>query len=692
MNQSSHHKVKASHLKRDAYLYVRQSTLHQVFENTESTRRQYALKQRAVALGWAIEQVVVIDCDLGQSAASTADREGFKTLVAEVGVGKAGIVLGLEVSRLARTSTDWHRLLEICALTDTLIMDEDGIYDPAHFNDRLLPGLKGAMSEAELHVLRARLTGGILSKADRGELKTPLPVGLVYDQAGRVILDPDRQVQQAVALLFDTFCRTGSACATVKEFNRKGLEFPRRIRTGPNKDEHAWGPLLHCQARRVIHNPRYAGAFFFGRSRTRKTADGKSHTQKLPRDDWRVLIPDVHPGYISFEEYERNVERLKENARVYGDDRRKSPPGEGPALLQGLAVCGICGERMTVRYHRRSWGLTPDYVCQRHGIQHGTPICQQMPGAGVDEAVGELLLEVVTPLALEVALSVQDELNARATEADQLRQKQVERARYEADLARRRYMSVDPGYRMVADELEADWNNKLKALSEAQEECERGREADRLLLDEEQRSRILGLATDFPRLWGDPRTPQRERKRMVRLIVEDVTLIKRGDITAHVRFKGGATRTLSLPIPPRSYEMRRTNPRVVKEIERLLENHTESEVAILNEQGMVSGTGMDFNNKTVARIRRSYGLKDRFTMLREEGMLTVKELADLLEVSTSTINLRRRSGRLTGYRYNDKQEYLYEPPASKGAVRQGQETWSMRQELPDGANEVQYGA
>lgn len=693
MNQSAHHKVKAYHLKRDAYLYVRQSTLRQVFENTESTRRQYGLKQRAVALGWAIEQVVVIDCDLGQSAASSAvDREGFKKLVAEVGMGKAGIVLGLEVSRLARSSTDWHRLLEICALTDTLIMDEDGIYDPAHFNDRLLLGLKGTMSEAELHVLRARLQGGILSKAGRGELKTPLPVGLVYDGDGRVILDPDKQVQQVLRLLFDTFRRTGSAWATARAFREQGFEFPHRVRTGPNKGELAWGPLLHGRVRQVLRNPRYAGAFCFGKTRTRKTADGKSHVDLLPRDEWGVLIPDTHPGYISWDEYGSNVGRLEANARTYGTDRRKSPPGEGPALLQGPAICGICGDRMTVRYHRRSWGLTPEYMCQRHGIEHGEPACQQVPGAGVDEAIGDLLVEAVTPLALEVALSIQEELKARAEDADRLRQKQVERARYEADLAQRRYMRVDPDNRLVADELEATWNEKLKALSEAQEEHERGRKSDHCLLDEEQRSEVLNLATDFPRLWHDPKTPHRERKRMARLILEDVTLIKREGITMHVRFRGGATRTLRLPIPLRSYEMRRTDPRVVKEIERLFENHTDGEVAaILNEQGMVSGTGVDFHSKTVARIRREYGLKDRFSRLREEGMLTGKELADLLGVSTSTINLRRRRGLLTGHRYNDKCEYLYEAPTNNGAVEQVQETGLMQQALPDGADEVQYG-
>ncbi len=284
MNDHHIEKITASHLKRDAYLYVRQSTIRQVFENTESTRRQYALRQRAVALGWPVERVVVIDSDLDKSGASGVDREGFKTLVSEMGLGHAGIVPGLEVSRLARNSTDWHRLLEICALSDTLILDEDGLYDPSHFNDRLLLGLKGTMSEAELHVLRARLQGGIRNKARRGELKSPLPVGLEYDQQNHVVLDPDRQVQQALRTVFQTYQRAGSACAVVKFFREQNLLFPRRLRRGPNKGQLVWAPLGHTRVLQTLHNPRYAGAFVYGRFRTHKNGNGRDSVRKLPQD------------------------------------------------------------------------------------------------------------------------------------------------------------------------------------------------------------------------------------------------------------------------------------------------------------------------------------------------------------------------------------------------------------------------
>jgi len=663
MNVPVHQKVTASHLKRDAYLYVRQSTLHQVFENTESTKRQYALRERAVALGWPLERVVVIDSDLGQSAASAADREGFQKLVAAVGMGQVGIVLGLEVSRLARSSTDWHRLLEICAMTQTLILDEDGIYDPSHFNDRLLLGLKGTMSEAELHILRARLDGGIRSKASRGELKARLPVGLVYGPDDRVQFDPDQQVQHTIRLFFQTFRRVGSSAATVRVFRQQGWKFPRRPQTGPRTGEILWGPLGTWRAIQVLKNPRYAGAFFYGRHQSRKMADGKRHSRTVTADQWVALIRDAHPGYISWEEYEQNLRVLHENAQAQGHERRKSPPREGPALLQGLAVCGICGERMAVRYHIRGGRMIPDYLCQSQYAKYADRRCQQIYGAGIDRAIGELLVKAVAPMALEVALTVQEELAARAEEADRLSRQQVERARYEADLAQRRYMRVDPDNRLVVGALEADWNQRLRALTEAQEEYERQRQSDSLVLNEQQRSEILALATDFPRLWQDPNTPDRERKRMVRLILEDVTLLRGEQITVHVRFKGGATRTLTVPLPLKSWQSWQTKSEVVQEIDRLLDHHTYSQVAdILNRQGYRSGHGKVFTGRIVARMIPSYDLRDRFTRLRAAGMLTLEEFAAAVGVHVATVTRWRQQGSVLAHQYNDRNEYLYEPP------------------------------
>jgi DNA invertase Pin-like site-specific DNA recombinase len=667
MTGEAHSKVQARHLKRHAYLYIRQSSLRQVLEHTESTQRQYALQQRAIALGWASDQIIVVDSDQGLSGASAIDRAGFQTLVTEVGMGRAGIVMGLEVSRLARNSTDWHRLLEICALTDTLILDEDGVYDPAHFNDRLLLGLKGTMSEAELHVLRARLIGGMLNKARRGELQCRLPIGFIYDAAGRVALDPDQQVQQTIRVFFDTFRRTGSATATVKRFREDGLLFPRRYWHGPRKGDVVWGPLDHPRALWALHHPRYAGAFVYGRTHQRKV-DRKY--RKRPREEWIALVHDAHPAYITWEHFEEHQRMLRENAAVHGQDRRQSPPREGPALLQGLVICGKCGLRMTVRYRHARGALFPIYMCQRDGIQHGHALCQHISGTSIDDAMGAVVIDAVSPLALEVTLGVQQELQARLEHADGLRRQAVARAQYDVDLARQRFMRVDPNNRLVADSLEADWNEKLRQLNEAQDRYRQQHAADAAALTDEQRQRILALAQDVPRLWRDPATPARERKRMLRLIIEDVTLLKGQDLVMHIRFRGGATRTVTVPRPAPAWALRRTNPEVVAEIDRLLDDHTDVDIArMLNDRGFSSKAGTPVDIMMVARVRDHYRLKPRYERLRERGLLTLDEVAQALRISTATAKQWRLAGLLRAHAYNDKHQCLYERPGPDAPAR-----------------------
>lgn len=658
-------KVTANHLKRGAFLYIRQSTLKQVMENTESTKRQYALRERAVALGWPIDRITTIDSDLGQSGAQAVDREGFQKLVAEVGLGNAGIVMGLEVSRLARNSTDWHRLLEICALSNTLILDEDGIYDPAHFNDRLLLGLKGTMSEAELHVLRARLRGGCLNKAKRGELKVPLPIGFVYDSENRPVFHPDKQVQESIQMLFQTFQESNSAWYTVKLFRDRGLQFPRQQRTGLRKGEILWGPLTHTQVLNILKNPRYAGVYYYGRSRHSKLPNGKHTSKKLPKEQWHTLLPDSHKAYISLEEYEKNQKQLLQNSQAYGQDRKKSPPREGPALLQGIVICGLCGRRMTIRYQARMAGdLYPIYVCQRSAVNSAERMCQCIPGMGIDEAIEELLLESMTPLAVQVALNVQAHLHARLEEADILRKKRVERAQYEAELARQRYMQVDPRNRLVADTLEADWNGKLRAIIEAQEEYEQQRKADERTLTAEQKKQIVSLTTDFPKLWNDSKTPDREKKRMVRLMLEDVTLIRKEQISVNIRFKGGATKMLTLPLSLNAFMERKTRPEIVEEVDRLLEHHHDTEIAaIFNKRGMQTGNKVPFTPKAVKRIRRTYKIKDRHTRLREKGMMTRVEMLKYLNTSDVTLRTWKNKGWIKTQAYgNTIQNVLYEIP------------------------------
>jgi len=665
MTSEAHQKVTANHLKRSAYLYVRQSTVRQVFENTESTQRQYALRQRAVALGWPADRVIVIDSDLGQSGASAADRQGFQKLVAEVGMGHAGIVLGLEVSRLARNSADWHRLLEICALADTLILDEDGIYDPAHFNDRLLLGLKGTMSEAELHVLRSRLRGGILNKARRGELRFRLPVGLVYDGGGRVVLDPDKQIQESVRLLFDTFARTGAAHATVKHFREQGLLYPTRLAAGPRNGEVAWAPLCLGRVASALHNPWYAGAYAYGRSRRRKLPDGRARNEHLPPSEWIALIRDAHPAYISWQEYERIQQRLQASAKAihFAQTLRQTPPREGPGLLQGRAVCGLCGGRMHIHYNqRRSGQRIPNYVCFGRGRIFGDPMCQSIVGTGIDAAVGKLLVEAVTPMALELTLAVQQEIQSRLDETDRLRHRQVERAQYEADHARHRYMQVDPANRLVADSLEADWNARLRGLAQAQEEYQRQRATDRLAVDDGERQRIIDLATDFPAVWRNPNTPHRERKRMLALLVEDVTLLKQRQITAGVRFRGGATTTLTLPRPLSAQQLRTTHEDVRQEIDAMLDEYTDAQVAnTLNQRGLRTGAGEAFDPLSVQWVRFSHKLKSLKERLLAAGWLTRRQITANLDVCRTTLRRWRTEGRIKGRICNDRGEWLYWP-------------------------------
>jgi DNA invertase Pin-like site-specific DNA recombinase len=668
MNESL--KVQPHHLERAAYLYVRQSSMRQVVENIESTKRQYALRNRAIALGWHDDQIIVIDNDQGESGASAAWREGFQRLVTDVGMGHAGIVMGLEVSRLARNNADWHRLLEICALADTLILDEDGVYDPASFNDRLLLGLKGTMSEAELHVLKARLRGGILNKVRRGEYRCPLPTGLVYDEAGNVVLDPDAQIRETIAYFFETFSRVGSASQIVKVFRKEGVLCPSRIHVS---DTVIFRPLTAWTAIRMLENPRYAGAYVYGRRQYRRPLDGKKHVQtKRDSGDWLACIPNAHPGYISWEQFQKNLKILENNGRSY-ELARASPPREGAALLQGRAVCGRCGRHFRVRYAARRGRQEAWYVCDRGHTACGEVNCQSIAAAPVDAAIGSLVAEEMTPAAIELAIEIRREVEARQEEADQLRCRAIERAQIEADLAQRRFMLVDPGNRLVADTLEREWNEKLRSLAGAREERERARHQDSVVFDDTVRQRLVAMTTDFRQLWDDPDTANRERKRLLAHIIEDATLIKipaEGVTKIHIRFKGGRTETLTTQNPRSSAQQIKTRPEVVQLVDQLLDHHVYSEIAaMLNERGFRPGASARpgraadrFSAKNVAYLMHTYGLRSRYDRLRERGMLNKREMADRLGVHAQTVDRWTEFGLIKAHFYNDHGWQLYEPP------------------------------
>lgn len=669
-------KVQSHHLERGAYLYIRQSSMRQVMENVESTKRQYDLRGRAIGLGWRDDQIIVIDSDQGESGASASWREGFQHLVSDVGMGRAGIVMGLEVSRLARNNADWHRLLEICALADTLILDEDGVYDPSNFNDRLLLGLKGTMSEAELHVIKARLRGGILNKVRRGDYRCPLPTGFIYDEVGDVVLDPDAQIREMIAHFFETFSRVGSATQTVKAFAREGLLFPSRQRNGKQV---VFQPLTASTAMRTLHNPRYAGVYAYGQRHYRRTVDGKKQLRKRDPKEWLACIPDAHPGYISWDQFQHNLKVLETNGRGY-QTVRASPPREGAALLQGRAVCGRCGSHMRARYADRRGQVDTWYVCSRAYESRGERHCQSIAGWPIDEAIGELIAAEMTPAAVELALEIRKEIEARHDEADQLRLRAVERARIDADLAQRRFMLVDPNNRLVADTLEREWNDKLRILADVQEERERALREDRLTLDEAIRDRLIAMTADFKTVWYDPTLPNRERKRLLAYLVEDVTLLKfpaEGETRIHIRFRGGRTETLTTQNPKSSAQQVKTRPEVVALVDKLLDDHICAEIAdILNAKGIRPGgsarrdqADAQFTDLRVIYLVKRYGLRSRYDRLRERGMLTKAEACAKLGITECTLVRWAKYGIVKRHAYNGYIG-LYEPPGPHVPAKQ----------------------
>ena len=594
-------------------------------------------------------------------------------------LGRAGIVLGLECSRLARDSADWQQLIKICAHNDTLICDEDGLYDPASFNDRLLLGLKGTLAESELHFLRARMQGGLLAKARRGELKLRLPAGLAYDAAGIIMLDPDTEVRGAVQLLLDTFTATGSARAVVAAFNAASLTFPGRHLGGPHAGELYFKPLTHDHVLDVLHNPAYAGAYVYGRSKTSTGMDGHARTRLRLMADWTVFIRDHHPGYLTWSQYERNQAVLSANAASRGEDRAAGPAREGSALLQGVVICGRCGRRMTVGYHTLADRTrVPAYHCQRAGIRNALPACQAITGAGADAAISALICDSLTPLAVATALTVTAELAADARKANTVRAAHVQRAQNAADTAGRRYLAVDPANRLVADNLEADWNARLRELADARDDYARARDTD-AALDEDQQARVLALAADFPALWNNPATPMRERKRLLRLLITDVTLTRDSDgaIRCQVRFTGGQHHTLTLPRPLTATEQHTTSPATVELIGQLLDDHPFDEIAaILNSRGITGGWGRAFTVPNLAALCRARGLGTHASRLLAAGMLTAGEIAADFKVTPQTIGKWHRRGLITARRTDGRGECLFHPgqhrpgPAEQTAARQ----------------------
>ena len=625
-------KITPSHRARLALVYVRQSTLVQVREHTESTARQYGLATAAVGLGWAPQDVVVVDADLGISGRFGSEREGFRQLISRVCLGEVGAVFGLEVSRLARSSAEFTRLVELARLTDTLLVDADGVYDLADVNDRLLLGLKGTMSEAELHLLAGRMHGAKLAAAERGELRGPLAVGYVYDSDRRVVIDPDEQVRAAVTDLFAEFARTGSAFGVVAAFEQAERLFPQRAYGGVWAGRLRWGTLTHGRVVQALHNPAYAGAYTYGRSRDvrRVQPDGSVRTsrRKRPRAEWPVVIHDHHQGYITWQQFVDNEAKLAANHTSAG----ARPVREGQPLCQGIISCGACGNRMSTRYHA---GGTVFYDCSagRRDSQ-ASPGCRSVAAATVDAAVGRLLLAALTPEQLTMALAAADEVTDRHTRSHRAAELAVERARYHADRAERAFSLVEPEHRLVARTLEARWDASLAALTDAEGALETIRAARPPL---PQRAALEALAADLPRLWNDPATRPRDRKRLLRTLIADVTLLPEPDrdrCRIGVRWHTGATDQITVARRGPG----RTPTAAVDLVRRLGATTTDDVLAAqLNAADLTTGKGQPFTARAVHWVRAAHQIRAPRTVPLHDGEITVGEATRQLGVSASAI-------------------------------------------------------
>jgi DNA invertase Pin-like site-specific DNA recombinase/transposase-like protein len=655
-------KVTASHLRRPAVIYVRQSTLAQVERNTESTMRQYDLVSRARALGWPPSAVRVIDEDLGVSGASVAGRTGFAELAAQVGLGQVGMVLSLECSRLARNNTDWYRLLDLAGMTDTLIADADGVYHPALFNDRLLLGMKGTMSEAELHILRARLDGGIRHKAARGELRRGLPVGLVWGEAdGQILMHPDEAVTGVITAVFDRFAVCGSVRGTWLWLRDEGLKFPLQPGAWVRGSEIIWTEPTYHAVHNVLTHPAYAGAYTFGRTRQEKRVsdDGalRVRQRKVPQGEWEVLITDHHPGYTSWDTYQANQQKIRQNIRPVAHQPGTGAVREGCALLQGLATCGTCGRKLAV-YYDGEHKATPGYYCtgtgqmvEGRGTRH-----LRVGGVTIDTAVTEAFLAALQPAALHACLQAAAQLEDGHDAALEQWRRQAEQARYNAARAERRYQAVDPDNRLVARGLENAWEKALTGQAAAEAELARRQAARPRALSADERAAILALGDDLHQVWDAPATSDKDRKQLLRTLLDEVNISVHRDHDSGraeliVRWKGGAISELTIPVKKTPQRRLRTSEDTIDLVRRLAVHYDDAKIAwILNRQHRRTPRGLSYTAGRVQGLRHYRGIPCRpGTAARQEGgLLTVADAARELGLAPSTLHRWLSDGFIAG--------------------------------------------
>jgi len=599
-----------------AYIYVRQSSMTQVKHHQESTELQYRLVDRAIALGWPKDRVHIIDEDLGKSGAGHADRQGFQKLIAEIGLGNAGLVISLDASRLARNNRDWHQLLELCSLFGVIIADGERLYDPSAYHDRLLLGLSGIMSEAELHQIRMRLHQGELQKAARGELRMPLPAGLIYDRAGQIVLNPDEEVQARLLLVFAKFRELQSARAVMRYLRRNALLLPVRPLVGPSPHELIWREADAARVRYILQNPAYAGAYVYGRRTTQAVSRGSGNpfsSVKVALGQWKVCLLSAHPGYIGWEEFMTNQKRFADNVNDSLAGHR-GVPRKGAALLQGIAVCGRCGRRMSVRYSGPHADY-PVYCCRADKDQTAVSLCQEVRALAVDDFVASTLLEALAPDQIKIAIAAASRMTDEARQLEQQWSLRRERARYDAERARRQYDAVEPENRLVARSLERAWEDRLRAADAVEQEYRQWRRQDPIVLSADDHQTLEIMARDLPAIWHAPTTRADERKRILRLIIQEVFLDQkrsRGQVWIKIVWQTGATGEHCITRRVHSYgsdyhDLDQLRERITELNARGLMDRQVADV--LNAEGVLSARSGPFTYENIWLLRKRWGLK-----------------------------------------------------------------------------------
>ena len=638
--------VSQTHLQRKALIYIRQSTPHQVLSNQESLRLQYALQQRAIDLGWRQEDIEIIDADLGMTGASAAHRLGFQEVVTKVTLGRVGIILSVDVTRLSRNCSDWYPLLDVCGYRDCLIADRDGIYDPGSANGRLLLGLKGQLSELELHTIKARMTAGLLNKAQRGELALSLPIGLVRNAIGKVHKDPNREVQDRLALIFPTFLRVRSASKVLQFLNTHDLCLPRRDRFG----DVVWKKPTVAAILQILKNPAYAGAFVYGKTRSVRKDPTSAHTQevRLPMDQWKIRINDVYPAYITWETFEQIQQMLVDNYAAYDRNKSRGVPRDGAALLHGIVYCGACGHKMVVQYK----GGTR-YLCNYLRQQYHVPVCQYIHADPVDERIVEAFFQALSPVELDVYTAAVATQQATAQHVSHAHQQHVERLRYEAMLAGRQFNRVDPDNRLVAAELEKRWEGALAELKQAEET-----EATRIIsppsllaLNSELQTAFRAIGQHLPTLWQQGLVSQRHKKALLRALIDKVVVHRfaRDQMQARIVWKGGETTTFVIPVPIGTFkDLARAEDMERLILERSATGILDEEIAQeLTDLGYRSPMGLVVLPSTVKGMRlkqRLFHKRSQSHPRRIEGMLTISQIASALDMDPHWIYDRIHNG------------------------------------------------